>query len=189
MICMLVCWSIGLAILYAQSYFEMIRRRYKDPIVGNHRAVFQLADAMGSQLSQDRDDKGEESDIKLLSEAQLNERIEKDLKGGSISYEHALRDAGRMESEASTWEQFLETEIWWIILLAIAVTGCFLTVNYAPYLIVSYLAPTQIVFARYVGRSTRTRIVLLFWQLLVLGGIPTIALILHTIGQVRRNPR
>lgn len=191
MVTLLTCWAIGTYTLYIRSHISMLKRGNTTPVAGEYQAVFQLADAMNTQLDQDTNtEKSEKSDVNTLTEAQLRHRIVKDLKGGAISYKDSLLDNSDARSETRAWRSrdWFKNEMWWLSLLVAAVVCCLLTAWFYPYLVAAYLLPLQVVFAMYVGQSGRSRIVLLVGQVVVLSVVPTaVVMSMMFVRQPRRG--
>ncbi|KAF2998280.1 hypothetical protein E8E13_006955 [Curvularia kusanoi] len=148
MLMLLLLWTSGILTMYATSKLTRLRRGDRTQIAGEYRAVFELADAMHSQLlSLENDDSvcsGGDA-RRNLSEGELRKRIETQLRGGEISYgegdaglprkgkagavEDGLLSSGTTESEKDggkeegaewTVKAWVRREIWWLFALALA---------------------------------------------------------------------
>ncbi|KAF2127858.1 hypothetical protein P153DRAFT_358024 [Dothidotthia symphoricarpi CBS 119687] len=80
-IMLLHAWTIGIYTMWLQTHYTMaLRNRHADKISGEHLAVIELAAAMKKELNI------EDTDAALLREKQLEQRVDKELRGGTISY-------------------------------------------------------------------------------------------------------
>lgn len=89
MLMLLLLWTTGILTMYTTSKLTRLRRGNRTKIAGEYRAVFELADAMHSQLLSLENDNSICSGgdaWRDLSEGELRKRIETQLRGGEISY-------------------------------------------------------------------------------------------------------
>lgn len=186
MVLLLTLWSIGTHALYIRSHIAMLKRNMHTPIAGEYQAVFQLTDAMVSQLEHEPESV-EKTDRGVVSEEELRRRISGDLKGGAISYKDSLLHEGDARGEGKGWRtrDWIKKEVWWLILLLGAVVVCFLTPWYFENVVATYMLPLQVLFAMYVGQSGKSRIVLLAWMVVGLSVVPTAVVLAMTSGSSR----
>jgi hypothetical protein len=129
MLIMLLLWMIGIYSMYLSSHFIMLKRG-NDQVIGEHKAVLEVANVMQGQLGQG----SKNSDISVLTETQLRRRVTKGLNGGSICFKKTVplgnityTDDGCLSNthtplRISYWFQ---KEQWWLIglvLLNVAVS-------------------------------------------------------------------
>jgi hypothetical protein len=183
MICLLLFWIIGIYIMYLRSYI-VLRKRGSKETIGEYKAMFELTSAVQLQLDE-HDGKEEASDVSVLTEDQLRRRINNDLKGGSISFKSSLLLDDNILREEDTWsfKTWIKKEKWWLALLVLATLAMGFCVVAMPMLMVLILLPFEVHFVMYVGKSGKSRCVLLLWPVLVIGVVPTS--ILSTMMQVR----
>jgi hypothetical protein len=190
MLVLLLLWVIGIYTMYVRAHILM-RKRATDYVPGEYKAVLELAGAMHGDLDREPsssslssssfgNQKDIDTDIYALSENQLHRRITQELQGGSISFKHSLLVEGEEEEEDEKREWlfrlWLDGEKWWLVLLAGAIAGmCYCCAVARWDLVVVLVAPFCAVFAMAVGRSGRSRCVLMFWPFL-LGVVPTVVL-------------
>lgn len=182
MIALLLAWATGLYILYICSHVALLNstREEDEKAPGDYTAILHLAKAINDQAGHGNGDENTKSEPRVLSEKELRQHIDKDLKGGTISYKDSLLDNAETRSRAARpwkWMNWLQKEMGWVLLLLLAIVGAFLVTGFFPYLAIIYLAPLAVLFAWYVGQTGKTRAVLLFWPMLVLGGVPTAVLV------------
>ncbi|KAJ4985482.1 hypothetical protein SVAN01_09047 [Stagonosporopsis vannaccii] len=80
-ILLLLGWTIGIYVMWIYTHYTMqLRQRLAEEVSGEYRAVLELAAAMQSELDID------DTDVSFLREKQLEERIEKEIRGGAVAY-------------------------------------------------------------------------------------------------------
>jgi hypothetical protein len=168
MIIMLLLWMMGIYTMYLQSYFTMLKRG-NDQVIGEYKAVFELANAMQTQLARD----SKKSDVSVLTEKELRRRITKGLNGGSISFqttiplnstansEHNHLSSTHTPSRFGTW---LKKEKWWLLGTVLLFVACIVMVVTWIGLYWPFLVPLELPFIVYVGQSGRSRGILSFWM-------------------------
>jgi hypothetical protein len=176
MIIFLLIWMIGAYLLWLRAHIVLNNRGTLD-VVGEYKAVFELACAMQAQLEDTTKEEGH--DVSSLTEAQLRRRITKDLLGGSISYKPSLRldeDCDDMKADKTGWgfKLWWRKEKWWFMGMLVAMGSWIATVIMAPHVLFGWVLPLVWLFAMFVSSSWKSRAVLLFWLLLILGAVPTI---------------
>jgi len=93
--------------MWLRTHFTMtLRQRHPDDISGQHRAVIELAVAMQTEL--------DIHDVhpSLLREKQLRERVDKELKGGAISYAYSKADLPTYSIKTGL-KAWFRKERWW----------------------------------------------------------------------------
>jgi hypothetical protein len=179
MIIFLLIWMIGIHLLWLRAHIVLKRRGTPD-LVGEYKAVFELAYAMQAQLEDTTKEEGD--DVSSLTEAQLRRRITKDLRGGSISYKSSLlleEDRDDLKADKTGWgfKAWWRQEKWCIIGMLVAMGSCIVNATIAPYIVFGWILPLVWVFAIFVSSSWKSRAVLLFWLLLILGAVPTLGVV------------
>jgi hypothetical protein len=101
MMVLLLLWLFGIFSMYLRSYATMRKPGITD-VVGKYKAVFELANAMQTQLG-DHAGQGGTCDPSLLTEEKLKRRITKDLKGGSIGFKCDLLLDDALNDDKSAW--------------------------------------------------------------------------------------
>ena len=182
MIIFVLIWSLGIYIMWLRSHIIMKQRSRQD-VAGEYKAVFELADAMRSQLEESGKEEGR--DISALPEATLRRRLTKDLRGGQISYETSLLSTGEDGKGGDGWgfKAWVKKEKWWIaagIVCLGAMTGAAMSVyTTGPFsYIVLFGLPLEVFIAMYLGSTNRSRAVILFWLFLVLSVVPHIIVVI-----------
>lgn len=169
MIILLLIWIIGTYSMYLRSSITMKKHGGKK-VIGEYKAVFELANAMHTQL-QDLPGKLELSDPSLMTDEQLKQHITRELRGGSIAFHcDALLD-GEVHKGEAVWRfrNLLKKNAWWLTLLIIT-TGpaisCATIFNMQLFSVV--FLPLPILFAMYVRKSGKSGAVLVFWPVILL---------------------
>lgn len=101
-----------------------LRNRQPEDISGVNRAILELAAAMHTDLDI------VDTDLSMLREKQLKERIDKEIRGGAVSY----IDPNTTLKSFSIWTGFktwFKTDKWWFLAIFITSTACS-TLWYAP---------------------------------------------------------
>ncbi|CAO2654126.1 Nn.00g108590.m01.CDS01 [Neocucurbitaria sp. VM-36] len=175
MVVFLIIWSVGIYILWLRSHIIM-KRRGRQAVAGEVKAVFELADAMQMQLEEHGIEEGFK--ISTLSESRLRRRITKDLRGGTISYKTSLLENGKNGEGDSGWgfKVWLKKEKWWLtgllvsilVLLAAALTSPIRTS------MVTYGLPLEVLISMYIGSTDRSRLIIFLWSFITLSVVPQI---------------
>jgi hypothetical protein len=173
MLILCILWTVGIAIMWTQSYITMKNRGRKD-VAGEYKAVLELADALNTTLVQNMDSSPQNT--LNLTESTIRRRITKDLHGGSIAYETPLL-AGGENGEGDHREElrkWLKKEAWWILVIVVSLAPCFFLFMTAPrgmsWILVEFLA--ALVFTVCIGTSGKSRGVLFLWSFTLLCLIP-----------------
>ncbi|KAH6637844.1 hypothetical protein C7974DRAFT_450972 [Boeremia exigua] len=83
-IMLLLAWTVGIYIMWIYTHNTMaLRNRHTEDVAGEYRAVLELAAAMQADLDI------EDTDLSVLREKQLKERIDKEARGGAIAYAYS----------------------------------------------------------------------------------------------------
>ena len=104
--------------MWLRTHFTMrLRERHSDDVSGKYRAVIELANAMQLEL--------EIQDLhpSMLRERELNDRVEKELKGGAISYAYSKAEP-QMYSFKKGLKGWFKREKWWFAAIFITSTLC-----------------------------------------------------------------
>ena len=178
----------GIYSMYLHCHFTMQKQGHEEDI-GEHQAVFQLANAMQTQLNQ-QPGKGGPSD---LTEQQLRRRITKDLNGGCISSNPPPIllsapdiDPGKSIDTRSAPPQFrtyVKKEMWWLVFAVLAFAAVCASVVVTEIYALILLFPLELPFAMYVSQSRRSRwvlVFLLFWFFAIRGVVPAVMAPLFT---------
>lgn len=134
----------------------------------DYEADIQLVKALETQINE-IPEKVEDKDATLLNAKELKKRIDKDLKGGSMSIKESLLEESEDRTNVPTWRlrSWVKRESFWLLLLVVSVVGCPLAVWKRPEFVLAHFAPLLIIFTMYVGQSWGSRVVLLVWSVLV----------------------
>lgn len=163
--------------MWLRSHIIMKRRSKRD-VAGEYKALFEITDAMRTQLEEHGKEEG--LDISALSESTLRRRITKDLRGGTISYETSLLSSGEDGKGDAGWgfKPWVKKEIWWIILGLSSVVGIILVMTVGEVLeaIIIYGLPLEVLIAMYVGSTNKSRVIIFFWLFMFLSVIPQIVI-------------
>jgi hypothetical protein len=113
---LLFIWTAGIYIMWLRAYFTM-KARECDPsdISGEYRAVIELATAMQFELSSIK------VDPHNLTEEQLSRKINKDIKGGAISYAYTTAKP-RTYNYTKRLRSWIIREIWWLLAMLLTST-------------------------------------------------------------------
>ena len=187
MIIFLLLWMVGIYSMYLNSHVAM-NQRGSDEVVGEYKAVFELASAMQAQLYC-KPGKEQPFDTTILTEKQIR-RIIKDLDGGSISLTSPLLlDSGSNFSSDKRppigFRAWLRKEKWWLIAMVLAFAGVLFGVIFTQFVGFAFLLPIEAPFVIYVGQSGKSRGALSFWpfwSLCLRGFIPVSFMILNAGG-------
>ncbi|KAF1834814.1 hypothetical protein BDW02DRAFT_597817 [Decorospora gaudefroyi] len=177
MLIILLLWTMGLTIMWIRSHYVM-NRRSSEEVAGINKAVFELADAMRSQLDLYAKEKGD--DLSLFPESELRRRITKDLRGGSIAYDTPLLLDG--EDGKANFKAFVmrQKQILVAFIVCIALSGTSI-VWLSPIVVILFPLPLEWAITIYMGTTRKSRIMLFFWSFVILSVIPQI-IILCTVG-------
>ena len=181
MIILLWIWTLGILIMYTSSKLTRLQRGRED-VAGEYKAVFELSDAMHTQLSQLGSE--EAKDVRQITESDLRQRIAKDLCGGTIAYDTALLSKGDDGTGDIDWtlKGWAKREIWWLIALAVSVivdgvvVYQFMIDGLRSDLWFFLALPLALGFAVYVGLTQKSRVMVLLWACLVVCVLPAIVL-------------
>jgi hypothetical protein len=184
MLILLWIWTIGIVIMYTTSKFTRLQRGRPD-VAGEYKAVFELADAMHTQLIQLTKEEGTSDDVRSITESTLRQRIKSDLRGGTIAYDtNILLDKADQPGDANNWtfKAWVMREMWWLLALAVAVAvdGVAISLlvrnNMTSNVWIFPALPLAIGFAMFVGSTHASRVMVLTWVVLLVCAPPAIAL-------------
>lgn len=175
----LMLWTIGIFIMWIRSH-KILRERGRKEVAGEHKAIFELAEAMRTQLISLGKDNVE--DVPALGELDLRCRITKDLHGGSISYDYpqppirSIKDnisAGwrtKLKAKKEKWWTWTRKEKWWLTTFFISYVLCSTVGWYSFYPLWLFIIslPLAFVFALCYGSTKKSRGVLFLWSFLLL---------------------
>jgi hypothetical protein len=165
--------------MWLHAHFTMtLRDRHPDDISGEHRAVIELAVAMRCELD------NHDVDPSKLREKQLEERVNKDLKGGTISYAYpnVKLQTYSIKKGALAW---LKREKWWFSVTFITSLLCltlWMTWNMRVRLFWFWICGLWLgeVLAFCVGTTNGSRVLItLFWCIITL--IAIIPLLMYSL--------
>jgi hypothetical protein len=184
MIILLLLWSIGIFLMYVCAEITLSKSG-KSEVIGEHKAVFALANAVQAQLGRGLD-KEEPSYAYALSENQIRRRITKDLNGGSISLEYLppSTETQGAHHTATSLKPLLGKEKWWLGTFAVMLAGVLVGVGLSRGLLWAFLVPVEMAFILYVGRSGKSRFALgfwAFWYFCIRSIVPIMMLILVSV--------
>ncbi|KAF2621982.1 hypothetical protein BU25DRAFT_219774 [Macroventuria anomochaeta] len=181
MIILLWVWTLGIIVMYTSSKFTM-KQRGREDVAGEYKAVFELSGAMHLQLAQIENE--EAKDVQQITESNLRQRITKDLRGGTIAYDTALLPERNSGAEGIYWtlKAWTRREMWWLIATAVSiivdgfVVKSFIKDKPRNDLLFFLALPLALGFAMYVGSTHKSRVMVLFWAVLVVCVLPAIVL-------------
>jgi hypothetical protein len=107
-------WTVGLYFMWLKAHITL-RMRGRTDVSGELKAIFELADAMGEGL---RDGK---QDLRILTEDELRQRIDDELKGGRIFYQSQISVPSF--SFRYAFRVWFRKEKWWFLATLIFVAG------------------------------------------------------------------
>jgi hypothetical protein len=175
---LLLLWTIGIYTLWLRSR-TIMKRRGRSAVAGEQKAIIELAAAMHDQLAQHEQEHG--FDKSSLSEARLRRRINKDLRGGSISYESSLlsvEEDEKNDPSRSFWN-WTKREKWWLTAL-FATLG--ITATSSIFVPIHGLGihtfPLEIGLTMYIGTTGKSRAIVLFWLFIALSVVVELGLAL-----------
>ena len=82
MLILLWIWTTGIIIMYTTSKLTRLQRGRPD-VAGEYKAVFELADAMHTQLTELTKEEGSSDDMRSITESTLRQRINPIFAAGS----------------------------------------------------------------------------------------------------------
>ncbi|USP80363.1 hypothetical protein yc1106_07637 [Curvularia clavata] len=108
-ILLLLAWTIGIYIMWLYTHYTLLlHSRLSEEVSGTHRAVLELAAAMQSELDL------ADLDVSLLREKQLDERIRKEIRGGTVNYANSEEKRG-MYSIRRGLREWWRRDKWWFV--------------------------------------------------------------------------
>lgn len=182
MLILLWIWTIGIKIMYTTSKLTRLQRGRSD-VAGEYKAVFELADAMHTQLIEHMKEEGSNDDVRSITESALRQRIKSDLRGGTIAYDTSiLLDKTDGPGDTGNWtlKVWARREMWWLLALALAIVveGVVISQLVRTGIESNYwffpMLPLAIVFAMFVGLTHASRGMVLLWAVLLVCVLPAI---------------
>lgn len=163
---LLLVWTFGTYILWLKANLAM--RHHKDAeVAGEFKAVIELASAMNNEFGKHGENPG------VLRERQIQTLVKKELHGGTIMYHSPLReDNFRFREGILRW---IKRDRWWILTFVISLV-CMLgsllssfegTTGGFIFGIFSVFVSSGILMARMIGRTKRSRVLILVIFLLL----------------------
>lgn len=98
-------------------YTLLLRNRLSEEVSGEHRAVLELAAAMQYELDI------ADIDVSLLREKQLDERIKKEIRGGTVAYAYP-KSSMETHSIRKGIKQWWKKDKWWFTAFLFMSTFC-----------------------------------------------------------------
>lgn len=153
----LLVWTAGTYIMWLKARLAM-RHHVDVEIVGEYKAVINLASAMNNEFGKRGENPG------VLRERQIRSKMKKELNGGTMMYHSPLREIKFKYSDG--FKRWLTRDKWWILAFTISLicvaapiasrrSGGFLLG------IFSFSVAAGILAARMIGRTKRSRILML----------------------------
>lgn len=151
------------------------KRRGRQHIAGEYRAVLELARAMQKQSVVDNDKHS--IDTTDGTEAELRRRIVKDLKGGAISYNTELLSNLEDQGGALGWRSvkaYLKKEKFWLLALVVLVGGSIAlgVLNALPEGTCVVGLTLALIITLCVGTTPNSRRIIMFWCFWILAVLP-----------------
>ena len=106
---LLLAWTVGIYIMWIYTHFTIASNKgYFEEVSGEYRAVLELAAAMRIELDV------EDTDLSLLREKQLKERIDKEIQGGTVfrAYPDSTLKAYSIRNGLKSW---FKKDKWWFL--------------------------------------------------------------------------
>jgi hypothetical protein len=175
-------WTTGIWIMCLGSRTVM-KRGGRTEVAGEYKAIFELADSMRTQIQAYEKEHGD--DFPAVTESSLRYRVNKDLRGGSMSYTTPLLPNGKDGQGDAEWSFRAWMKRKKMSILALMV--CFLGLGLGGYItVLAAPLPLECGICLYIGTSRRSRLILFFWLYVVISVAPQIALsiALHRITLV-----
>jgi hypothetical protein len=111
-------WTLGIYIMWLRAHFTMtLRKRHPDNVSGANRAILELAVAMQDELDI------HDLHPSLLREEELKDRVDKELKGGAISYAYPKADL-QTYSIRKGLKGWFKREKWWFSAIFLTTLMC-----------------------------------------------------------------
>jgi hypothetical protein len=159
---------VGIYIMWIYTHYTLaLRGRLPEQISGEHRAVLELAAAMQNDLEV------QHVDPYLLHEKQLKERINKEIRGGAVSYAY-VGSAPKFHSIRRSVKTWFSAEKWWLLAMLTVTVLCstgwmivFSQENYSALWFWSWLFSVWFgqFWAFCIGKTTGSRLlIILFWE-------------------------
>jgi hypothetical protein len=185
MLILLIIWTVGMYIMWLYSHVTM-RRRGRDHVAGEYKAILELADEMRRQL--DSGDSNDSIYATNVKESELYRRITKDLRGGAISYNAPLLPDQDYQDEEGSWIEdpvsFVEREILWISALVLSTLTSILAgvIAFLPMGIGLVGLTLALIITLSIGTNHSSKSVILFWSCWALAVIPEVVAIVGLLS-------
>lgn len=157
---LLILWTFGIYTMWLREYFTLKRTRDLSLTSGEHKAILELADAMQEELGIHH------MNPSLLVEKELNDRVNNELKGGSISYYPANRERKACDITIEVTEWLKRERRWLFAFLMFSILSSTFAVprgvskGIRP-LFWTFAIPGGIGLAMWVGTTNRVRVLIL----------------------------
>jgi len=106
---LLLAWTVGIYIMWIYTHFTIASNSGQfEEVSGEYRAVLKLAAAMRIELDI------EDTDLSVLREKQLKERVDKEIQGGTVF--HSYLDTGlKTHSIRNGLKTWFKKDKWWFL--------------------------------------------------------------------------
>lgn len=145
--------------MWLKAHMTMsLRKRNTDELAGKTRAILELSTAIRQELQLD------DISAVLIKEKHLEERIDTELKGGTISYAYAEMETYSFRMASKTW---ITANKWWIATLILAIAVCVVLLMFVVDLCLFGLAMLLgLIIVRPLTSTVGSRIVfLIYWTM------------------------
>jgi hypothetical protein len=190
MILFLIIWTIGIYTMWLSAHNTM-KRRDRDQVAGEYKAVLELANAMQNQLL--KHSGSTEKDPANMPESELYRRITQDLHGGAISYKTPLlsnEGDGRGDAGWRDVTAYLGREVGWLAALVVSATASIIVGVYLllPVLVFVLGITVSLIVTICVGSTQKSKWIIMwwcFWSLVVLPQLIVILTLYFAVGSLK----
>ncbi|RMZ73702.1 nad dependent epimerase dehydratase [Pyrenophora seminiperda CCB06] len=165
-------WTVGIFVMWLTSQSTM-KTRGRNDVAGENKAILELSDAIRDQLGEISKEEG----VSTLTESVINDRLQKDLRGGSISYSAPLLSNGEVAQKRSflIWAKDNKWLVSFMFLFIATTAVCGVFVPFVGFFLV--ILSLDLIIAVAMGSTRKSRWVFFFWSFVIFGVVPTIALL------------
>ena len=162
---LLLAWTVGIYIMWIYTHFTIASNNAQfEEVSGEYRAVLKLAAAMRIELDI------EDTDLSVLREKQLKERVDKEIQGGTVF--HAYPDTGlKTHSIRNGLKTWFKKEKWWFLAMLGTSLLCLIGYFFFPEFFYSWLFGVWAgqFWAFCIGSTVGSRLLIILFPSLVAG--------------------
>ncbi|KAI4928802.1 hypothetical protein J4E85_005423 [Alternaria conjuncta] len=118
---LLLAWTVGIYIMWIYTHFTIASNNgHFEEVSGEYRAVLKLAAAMRIELDI------EDTDLSVLREKQLKERVDKEIQGGTVfhAYPDSTLKTHSIREGLKTW---FKKDKWWFLAMLVDLSLSYFT--------------------------------------------------------------